>query len=222
MQAKNSSKLDCPLCDGESTEFNIDLTRQYFRCQSCLLVFVNPEQLPTRDQERRHYDMHQNSPEDWQYRRFLSRLFGPIQAKLEPCSCGLDFGSGPGTTLSIMFAEAGHQMSIFDPNYAPDSSVLSRRYDFITASEVIEHLHRPRRELELLWNILRPGGWLGLMTKRVRNADAFRNWHYTHDPTHVSFFSMETFEWLAKTWQAEFEISGKDVVLFKKPNPRQF
>ncbi len=31
----------------------------------------------------------------------------------------------------------------------------------------------------------------------------FNSWHYRLDPTHVTFYSMKTFEWLAK----EFELS---------------
>jgi 2-polyprenyl-3-methyl-5-hydroxy-6-metoxy-1,4-benzoquinol methylase len=66
-----------------------------------------------------------------------------------------------------MLAEAGFEMSLYDPQFAPDRSVLTREGDFITATEVLEHLHRPAAELERLWSLLRPGGWLAVMTRRV-------------------------------------------------------
>jgi 2-polyprenyl-3-methyl-5-hydroxy-6-metoxy-1,4-benzoquinol methylase len=93
-------------------------------------------------------------------------------------------------------------------------------YDFITASEVVEHLHHPRFELERLWSALRPRGILGIMTKRVRDQHAFANWHYKNDPTHVIFFSEATFVWLSRYWSAELQVVGPDVVLFRKQQSR--
>lgn len=107
-------------------------------------------------------------------------------------------------------------MAIYDHFYAPDTQPLECSYDFITASEVVEHLHQPGCELERLWSCLKPNGWLGIMTKRVIDQQAFTTWHYKNDPTHVCFFSVETFEWLAKRWGATLIFPEKDVVLLKK------
>ena len=164
------------------------------------------------------YDHHDNSVNDPSYRRFLGRLFVPLSQRLAPNSCGLDFGSGPGPTLSVMFEEAGHSMEIYDPLYAPEIKLLQRQYDFIAASEVVEHLHYPRQELDRLWSCLKPLGSLGIMTKRVIDQEAFSGWHYKRDPTHVCFFSKPTFRWLADHWRATFTAPGKDVVIFAKTN----
>ena len=86
---------------------------------------------------------------------------------------GLDFGSGPGPTLSIMFREAGYPMEIYDYFYAPNTDVLNNQYDFITATEVIEHLRHPIQTLNLLWKILKPGGVLGIMTETVPDHKLF-------------------------------------------------
>ncbi len=215
-----ADKLKCPLCMRSSEYFHRDPLRTYFQCERCRLVFVPPWELPTREEEKACYDLHQNDPEDLRYRRFLSRLFLPLQAQLEPHSDGLDFGSGPGPTLSLMFAEVGHRMRIYDPFYAPEQSVWQKQYDFITASEVVEHLHQPGQELERLWSILKPGGWLGIMTKRLTTLEAFATWHYKNDPTHVAFFAAETFTWLAGQWGAVLQFCANDVVLFRKPFPQ--
>lgn len=175
-----------------------------------------PHQFLSDQDEKSIYDTHENSAEDLGYRRFLDRLFLPLSQCLLPQSCGLDFGSGPGPTLSVMFEEAGHSMKLYDLFYAPDTRVLQQQYDFISASEVVEHLHHPRRELERLWSCLKPNGVLGIMTKRVIDQAAFSHWHYKSDLTHVCFFSIETFEWLANHWQAALTISGNDVVLLTK------
>ncbi len=94
--------------------------------------------------------------------------------------------------------------------------LLQQQYDFIVASEVVEHLHYPRQELDRLWSCLKPNGLLGIMTKRVIDQEAFSRWHYKSDPTHVCFFSTETFRWLADHWRATLTFPDKDVVLFTK------
>ncbi len=162
--------------------------------------------------ERTYYDLHENRPDDPGYHRFLNRLFAPLASRLPAGARGLDFGCGPGPALAAMFEAAGHDVALYDRHYAPDASVLAEAYDFITLTEVAEHLARPGAELDRLWQALRPGGWLAVMTKRIRDQAAFRTWHYITDPTHVAFFSEATFHWLATRWSARLEIVGADVV----------
>lgn len=180
-------------------------------------MFVPPRYYLSRKEEKAEYDRHQNLPDDPGYRQFLNRLFLPLQARLIPGSQGLDFGSGPGPTLSVMLTEAGHDVCLYDLFYAHHSEVLARRYDFITASEVVEHLHHPGPQLDRLYRLLRPGGLLGIMTKRVIDRAKFADWHYKNDLTHVCFFSQATFVWLAERWQARLDIVAPDVVIIHKP-----
>ncbi|WP_275097996.1 class I SAM-dependent methyltransferase [Sedimenticola hydrogenitrophicus] len=210
--------MPCPLCrHGHTVFYHQDERRPYRQCGRCRLVFVPPAYRLSPTVEKAHYDLHDNDPGDPGYRRFLSRLFEPMRERVAPPARGLDFGSGPGPTLSLMFAEAGYDMAIYDPFYAPDGRVLQRTYDFITASEVAEHLYAPGEVLTRLWNLLRPGGWLGLMTKLVSDQGAFANWHYKLDPTHVCFFSLETFAWWAGRNGCEADFIGTDVILLRKP-----
>mgnify|MGYP005653496167 CR=1 FL=1 len=212
----------CPLCrGGPIVPYLSDKVRDYLNCPVCGLVFVPPAQHIPDQAAKAYYDLHENQSDDPGYRRFLDRLFTPLNQRLSPRSNGLDFGCGPGPTLSKMFAEAGHNVVLYDLHYAPDKSVFSATYDFITLSEVAEHLADPGTELDRLWQCLDPGGWLGIMTKRVRDREAFRGWHYITDPTHIAYFSEATFEWLADHWSsmgatATLQIIGSDVVLFKK------
>lgn len=212
-----SGSRACSLCQTQNARlFYRDLARDYFRCSNCQLIFVPPEQFPSRVKEKGEYDLHRNLPEDKGYRSFLGRLFIPVKERLPPGNLGLDFGCGPGPTLSKMFEEAGYPMSLYDPFYANNPSTLGKTYDFITASEVVEHLHFPRRDLNKLWGCLKPGGILAIMTKLALGRQDFQNWHYKNDITHVHFFSRTTFEWLAKQWQADLTFAGKDVILLGK------
>lgn len=210
--------MSCRLCGESSPALFLDADRKYFRCGTCFLVQVEEDAFLSPSDERREYDLHQNRVEDPAYRSFLSRLTEPLTQHLEPGAEGLDFGCGPGPALAAMMRESGFTMKVYDPFYAPDESVFEQSYDFITASEVVEHLHEPGRELDRLWGMLKPGGWLGIMTKRVRDLEAFRSWHYRRDPTHVCFFADESFQWLEKHWAAEFHAVGNDVALLRKDN----
>ncbi len=128
----------------------------------------------------------------------------------------MDFGCGPGPTLSLILEQHGYQMEVFDPFYANDKTVLAKQYDFVTATEVVEHFREPGNSLCKMWSLVKPRGYLGIVTKLVINRSAFANWHYKNDNTHICFFSIETFEWLGKQWNAKPEFIGKDVIIFQK------
>lgn len=207
----------CPLCAAQQIDdYHQDKLRPYLRCTRCELVFVPAANHLSATQEKAEYDRHENSPDDEGYRKFLSRLAMPLLQRLPARSRGLDFGCGPGPTLSLMLEEAGHEVALYDPFYADDSAALENTYDFISASEVVEHLSAPGAELRRLWGLLRPGGILGLMTKMVSDRLAFATWHYKADPTHISFFSRETFKFLGSRLGAQPVFVGSDVVLFRK------
>lgn len=209
----------CPLCSSSKIkDFFNDKKRIYLKCSKCNLIFVPEDFLLSPEEEKKRYELHENDPNDENYRYFLSRLFLPMSKLLKPESQGLDFGSGPGPTLSVMFEESGFKMNIYDFFYADDKSVFEKKYDFITASEVLEHLHNPAKEIDLLWSILKPAGYMGIMTKLAEDIDAFSKWHYITDDTHVSFFSRKTFIWIADKLKAELEFIGKDVIILKKPS----
>lgn len=207
----------CPLCGlAAPAPFHTDAQRPYLRCARCMLVFVPGAHGLTPEAEKAVYDLHENDAGDPGYRRFLARLCDPLLERLPPGSIGLDFGCGPGPTLSGMLSERGHRVHLYDPFYHADDTVLDRTYDFITATEVVEHLRDPGRVFGELFGMLRPGGWLGIMTKLVTDREAFRRWHYIRDPTHICFFSRTTFGFLADRHGATHQFIEKDVVLMWK------
>lgn len=208
----------CPLCSSNQTQFYFeDKHRSYFQCSFCELVFVPEEQRLDAVTEKAHYDHHENNPDDPGYRQFLSRLASPLLERITSDANGLDFGCGPGPALAHMLREAGHNMALYDIYYQPDKDVLTETYDFVTATEVIEHLFDPKTIWAQWLSLVKPGGWIGIMTKQVIDLEAFSRWHYKNDPTHVSFFSQATFRYLAERDQLELEFIGNDVILLKKP-----
>lgn len=221
------SPLCCPLCKSSETSvfFQLDSTSkqnknqqqtEYYRCDICQLIFLHPQHFLTKEQQKIHYDTHQNNPDDPGYRLFLDKLFLPMIELIEENSTGLDFGSGPGPTLSLMFEEHGHNMKIYDYIYAPDTSVLDMRYDFISCTETIEHFQMPNEEFNQIWQCLKPDGYLGLMTEFYNSNIDFSSWRYRRDPTHVCFYTQKTVDWLCDHLYARKVYEQDNVVILKK------
>ena len=207
----------CPLCQSSKIEFYFeDKQRSYQQCGNCALVFVPSEFFLTPQKEKAIYDLHENSLNDQSYINFLNRLAKPLVEELKAQSSGLDFGCGPAPVLAKSLENYGHKVALYDKFYATDAGVLDTEYDFITCTETIEHFHTPATEWQLLLSILKPGGVLGLMTKLVINKERFASWHYKNDLTHVSFFSKETFDFLAKRDNLDLNYVGNDVIMLKK------
>lgn len=206
----------CPLCATVCTQrIEHDSGRHCFVCGTCALVHVAREHRLGRAQEAAHYDTHENSPHDPHYRGFLDRLLRPLVERLAPGARGLDFGSGPGPTLSVMFEERGFPMEIYDPFFAPDRAVLHRRFDFVSCSETVEHFFEPATEFARFERLVQPGGWLAIMTRMTPDLSQFRQWHYPRDPTHVCFYGLDTMQWIAHRHGWQLEIPGANVVLFR-------
>ncbi|MGI0116162.1 class I SAM-dependent methyltransferase [Zooshikella sp. RANM57] len=207
----------CPLCTATGLQlYHQDKYRAYMQCATCNFIFVPASYHLTTEEEKQIYDQHQNDIYDQGYRRFLSRVMDPLLLKLAVSAKGLDFGCGPGPALAAMLEEKGFLVNKYDLFYYPDKSVLNQNYDFIIATEVIEHLADPLFYFKQWLALLKPGGWLGLMTKLVTNQRDFANWHYIRDLTHISFFSPQVFEYLSHYYPIEFEIVGNDVILIQK------
>lgn len=209
----------CPLCREREAvaAFAADAGLNYVLCGRCDLVFTPPELHPSAEVARRRYDLHRNEPSDQGYRRFLAQLADPLTARIPAGAEGLDFGSGPTAVLAMILEEAGYRMSRYDPLYTPDRGVLDRAYDFVASSEVVEHFFEPAVEFELMLRLVRPGGWLGVMTLLREPETDFTNWWYRKDITHVCFYSRRTFEWLARRDGLDCEFKGDNVVLLKTP-----
>lgn len=218
----NASNPDCPLCFTTGSQHFACLPlsegdANYFRCPVCQLTFVGAESLPSREAEQAHYALHQNNPDDAGYRAFLARLAEPLMAVLPAGAEGLDFGCGPGPTLSRMLTEAGFPTADFDPLYVNNADLLTRQYDFITCSEVVEHFHSPANSFARLRSLLRPAGVLAIMTSWLMDDARFARWHYRRDPTHVCFYKPATFEYLARQWGWQLTLPAPNIALLCAP-----
>lgn len=209
--------MKCILCFGQAEQLLLkEDGRIYFVCTSeCHLIFLDPSARLSVVEEKERYDLHNNNPDDEGYRDFLRRLTNELMPQLGTGARGLDFGCGPGPALSGIMREAGFECADYDPLYYDDRELLNRQYDFITATEVFEHLYDPRATLKQLAGMLKPAGTLAVMTDMVISPESFEEWWYHTDPTHVSFYSRQTFDWIAQDFFLKVEYPSKNVVLFR-------
>lgn len=209
--------IQCPLCLTDKPEhWHQRQGRDYWCCRTCSLVFVARDQHIGAVAEKQIYDQHNNRVDDPGYRRFLQGAHDAVKHRLQASARGLDFGCGPGPALAHMLENSGYPTELYDCYYHDNATVLTQRFDFITMTEVIEHLAEPKVVLEQLWALLNPDGFMVIQTQRVRDRDAFRQWRYLHDLTHIAFYSLQTFDWLAHRLNAGVEYPGRDLAVLKK------
>jgi hypothetical protein len=209
----------CPLCAGTPRAFLSDGGRDYRRCGTCALTFLPPAQHVSAAEERARYSQHRNSSSDPEYRKFLDRVLAPLCERLKPGDKGLDYGCGPGPTASVMLRERGFPTVDYDPHFFDDGAALTKKYEFIVATEVLEHLRRPAEDLGRLEGLLKAGGVLGVMTGVLEDDASFAGWWYRKDFTHIAFYRPETLSWIAGRFGWELSRPSRDAALFLKPGP---
>lgn len=207
----------CPLCGAASGAPWREATGIYLHCSQCDLLSRDRSTWLDAEAELAYYGTHDNRIDDPGYRRFLAQLAEPLMTRLSPGARGLDYGCGDAPALAAMLTEAGFPTVGYDPFFAPDESLLDARYDFVCCTEVLEHMHDPLRDLARIDALLKPGGWLGLMTEMRPPLADFSRWHYHRDPTHVGFHSQASLRWIAARFGWWVESVGRRVTLLRKP-----
>ncbi len=215
----------CPLC-GAAAVFSIQLpVRPVYACPQCDLKFVPEPWQVTLERERARYELHRNRLEDEGYVRFLQPVVTCLVRQLRaggaanpspPFARILDFGSGPTPVLVELLRREGFESWAYDPFFAPGTD-LSQPFDAVVSTETFEHFRRPRAELDRIAGLLRPGGLLVVMSALWQPGQDFRTWSYANDETHIAFYSVATFRFIASTWGLRIiETNGKDLAAFSK------
>ena len=245
----------CPLCANVCSTSFLDEANparlgshwRYFHCEMCDLIHRDRASHLSLVEERERYAMHENGEQlsgdeaENGYLRFLKPVLQEIQLRMPAGARGLDFGCGPGPLLAQQLSRSGFEMSIYDPQFASDESVLTQAYDFVSCTEVLEHLKSPDHVLSQLLGLVRGAGLdshqprlrlLFFMTgfhsfvahssltdsEHLSAAADFRQWHYRRDPTHICFFSAQTFRYWAKKNQCEVLFPTRNVAVIIAAN----
>ena len=206
-----SETMSCPLCGSEGPFAPLigPLGLTYRRCPVCALISMEAAGMPDPETERARYLTHQNGPQYPGHVAFLRRSIDPTLPYLAPGARGLDYGCGPVPTLSVVLREEGFVCLDYDPLFLPE--LPGGPFDFVFATEVVEHMHHPAAELARIAGLLRPGGLFTLMTEPWNDATAFGDWYYARDPTHVCFYHDRTIDFICE---------GYGLAVVAHPEPR--
>jgi len=201
------------MCKEKASLFYEDKFRLYSLCTNCDLVFVPPACHLSAEDEKKRYLTHNNDAHDPGYIKFLSPAAQIVAVNHPAQSRGLDFGCGTGSPLPGMLKAKGMYMDVFDPFFAPNFEVFEQKYDFITCTEVLEHLRKPLAETARLLAMLNPGGSLYVKTELRTQERDFAKWHYIRDMTHISFFSKKTIRWMADNLKATVRFPTDKIIV---------
>ena len=209
--------MKCILCEEDDIKvFSIIDSKKYWKCNTCFVKFMDKEHYLKPKDEKEHYLNHKNKITDKNYRNFLSRLTIPLKNKINNKLNGLDYGCGNGPALADMLKKDGYNINIYDPYFFPNKNIFSKKYDFITCTETVEHFFNPIKEFLIFDQLLNNKGWLGIMTCFSTTDEVFEKWHYRRDPTHVIFYQEKSFEIISKKMGWTCEIISKDIALMQK------
>lgn len=207
----------CPLCASTAPFTHIigPRNRGYLLCQNCQLIFMSRQFLPDRTTEKARYQAHQNGPQDAGYVSFLNQAITPALPCLNGSMRGLDYGCGPVPTLSGLLQVHGLHCENYDPYFYP--AFPENQFDFIFATEVVEHFFHPGNELQRISELLKPGGILTVMTEPWLSLQGFAEWHYAKDFTHVCFYNDRTIAYICTQYGFEkMQQSSARVTVLKK------
>jgi SAM-dependent methyltransferase len=187
----------CLICSAETYEKSDRKGRVFHFCTECFFISLDPRFYLTFEEERRRYELHNNDSGNDGYRNWLETFIGDaVRPNINLKSRILDFGSGPNPCLQEILINEGYSVDIYDKHFH-DIPIIGL-YDMITSTEVFEHVHAPQTVVKTLQSHLKPGGYLAIKTSmRPESDEDFLKWWYKEDKTHISFFSMETINFLA-------------------------
>jgi hypothetical protein len=177
---------------------------------------LDPIQFISSNKEKKHYLKHNNEINDTRYRTFLYNLIEPLKDKISINDMGLDYGCGYAPALADILRKDGFNVELYDPFFFKNENIFSRKFNFITCSEVVEHFFKPYEEFNKIDSLLATNSWLAIMTSFMTEDYLFENWHYRRDPTHVVFYKKITFKIIANQRDWKINFPSKNIVLFNK------
>ncbi len=210
--------MRCIICHSQKQQLLQDARGARFQvCEECGFIMRDRQQSLGREEERQRYLLHENSRENEGYVQYLQRFLNESVLPHAAADCRiLDFGSGPLPVLTELLREAGFSTDAYDPFFAPDTSYTAHTYDLVILLEVIEHTSDPAAVIQQLSQLLNPGGIIIMQTQLVTRqiGAAFTSWWYKEDPSHISFFTRESMDVLARRVGMIAGYPGKNVIKY--------
>jgi SAM-dependent methyltransferase len=206
---KSSTQRNCPACDSADwislgTKGGFEL----LECRQCRTLYTSslPHAEAAENYGAYYHEGNLTIPE------FINHRLDEIVSKFDPyrqSSRLLDVGFGAGTLLEAA-RRAGWQTSGVDVAQSAvehvrglgfevfcgtlqDAHYPENHFDVVTASEFLEHVPEPQRDLGEIARVLRPGGLLWMTTPHACGISALMlglKWSVVRPPEHLQLFSI--------------------------------
>jgi SAM-dependent methyltransferase len=211
-------QLQCSICKQNTTNITVlNNGKIFYHCSNCNFSGLDSAFFLNPSEEKSRYDNHENNIENQGYVDMFERFIDFTISELSVRTI-LDYGSGPGPVLAELLSKKGYKVSTYDPFYAP-KKFENESFDLITSTEVFEHFNNPLEEIKKLISLVKPNGYISVMTRFCPELDKFKSWFYKDDDTHVSFYSPKTFEYIAKLFNLKIiKHDNFQYILLQKSN----
>jgi len=210
----------CKICSSSTTDIiDIKTKKKYHKCLTCEYIFLDEFFYISEGAEKKHYDKHHNSFESLGYVKMFENLIDEfVNPYVKNIDYALDFGCGEGEVLPTLLQNNKIRCDRYDLFYFPETTYKGREYDLIVSTEVFEHLESPLNVLKELLSHLKTDGYLLLMSAfHPADDKEFLKWWYIRDVTHIGFFNLRTFEYLADELNLRIlKHNSKNTIIFKK------
>lgn len=210
----------CKICNTLSEILEDKKTNKiYHKCSTCRYISLDDKFYIDETHEKSHYDKHHNNLESLGYvKMFEDLVFDFVKPLHVDIKIALDFGCGEGEVLPIVLERNGISCDRYDLFYFPKKVYEDKKYNLICSTEVFEHLENPLEIFKKLLLHIEPNGYLLLMSAfHPNDDDKFLKWWYIRDITHIGFFNLDTFEYLAKKLNLRIvKHNSKNTIMFQK------
>ncbi len=211
--------VNCKICKSNTIGIVDNKTDKiYHKCLECEYIYLDEAFHLDSVTEKKHYDNHDNNLDSLGYVKMFENLIDEFVTPLNyEIKTALDFGCGEGEVLPILLERRNIPCDRYDLFYFPKKVHSGKKYDLIVSTEVFEHLSEPLEVFKNLLLHINKNGYILLMTAfHPSNDEKFLKWFYIKDVTHIGFFSMKTFEYIATKLNLKIvKYNSKNSIMFK-------
>lgn len=211
--------FNCKVCDTKTNEILIsDFNKEYHVCSKCDCIFLDSKYYLSNEEEKYRYSKHDNHPQNSGYVKMFNDFLSIAVEPFLKEGVALDFGCGHGPVLADILKKRGFVVDVYDYYFYPDWEPVKDKYNLVTTTEVLEHIANPHSVFEVFSEIIKPGGFLALMTLFLpKEKSKFYNWWYPKDETHIVFYNEKTISFLAEKYGFEIVFSNsKNICTLRK------
>jgi 2-polyprenyl-3-methyl-5-hydroxy-6-metoxy-1,4-benzoquinol methylase len=183
---------------------------QIVKCRGCGLVYTNPRPLPSGIRQGYRTTVDPEYAEEDSSRSINAHLSLHTLRRFAKKGRLLDVGCATGFFLNaarLDFETIGIEPSEWAADYArtrlrldvltgnlEEVAIESGSFDVVTLIDVIEHVTDPKAALQRVSGLLKPGGWLYLVTPDIGSLSArlLRGRWWGLRPAHLYYFSQAT------------------------------